>query len=163
MSNKRKTIIIPDETIEKAKAIQDYFQIGNFTELVKQAISFMYKGTVGNYKEALIQRANKLPVTPMDKAKAEIELREAKEKSKREFQAEICHKMGGEIDNAGFCIYTLYEMSPGPKAPVETSKINTPFMDMTGWDLKNQYRDQGGNPIDKEVILEQIRKHGMRE
>lgn len=159
MSNKnKKMVIVPDETIEKAKALMEKSQIGNFTEVVKRAISYMYEETIDNYREAIKARAMKSPSTPLEKATAEIEAKEAKEKAKREYQTNLCvNVLKGRVDGSGFCWFKRYQLPIGPKAPVDIEEINTPLMELMPVDAEDQYRNADGTPCDKSIIEDRIK------
>lgn len=107
----KKLIIIPEETVTKADILQNQFQIGNFTEVVKQAISYMYKNEIKEqkaYEVAKLMSAERLARTPEEKAIEKIEIEEAKIKAKemkdaQELQKKIengrklCKHLGGKI------------------------------------------------------------------
>jgi len=108
----KKLIVIPEETLVKATALQNAFQIGSFTEVVKQAISYMYKSEIKEqkaYEVAKLMSAERLARTPEEKALEKIEIEEAKIKAKeikdaRDLQIKIetgkklCKLLGGKIN-----------------------------------------------------------------
>lgn len=162
MSTTRKNIVLPETTIEKAEKLMERFEIISLTELIRRAISYMYEDTVGNYKEALAQRANKTPLTPVEKANAELDAQDARAQAKRDKMLQLCTDLEGTVDGNGFCVYPRYELSALKDGRVEIETINTPLMDLHPVDLTEKYRDKTGKAVDKKVVEKAIKLYGTK-
>jgi len=116
------------------------------------------------YAKVEERRKSKEKLTPLEKANAEIEAKEAKEQARKDKQLNLCTLLQGTVNpENGFCYYPRFELSPIPNTPVEKEVINTPLMDLHPIDLEEQYRDSSGKATDKDIVLKAIKKFGVKE
>lgn len=115
------------------------------------------------YAQVEERRKETVKLSPEEKALAELHAQDAKVEAKKNKQLKLCTDLQGELRANGFCYYPQFELTPGEKSPVDKFIINTPLMDLHPVDLQEQYRGTDGKAIDKEVVLAQIKKYGVKE